>query len=154
MPEMPVKSELVSVYPKLSEIYSKLEEQNKAIYQREYQLAGLEKEITMAKGIFKTKQRKELQEKAEYLKIQIENMKQRLSSIVREYGYKNIQEFMTKYKMAKTEYNEYKTAFSKWEKEMEYRAKERKIAEKYRQQYAKTEERKKNYDSYYFRKSR
>ena len=131
MPEMPVKSELVSIYPKLSEIYCKLDEQNRTIYQREYQLAGLEKEITMAKGIFKAKQKKELQEKAEHLRIQIANMKQRLSGIVRDYGYKNVQEFMTVYKTAKTEYNEYKTAFSKWEQEMEYRKRERLIAAKF-----------------------
>ncbi len=154
MPEMPVKSKYVSSYPKLLEIYSKLEEQNKAIYQREYQLAGLEKEITMAKGIFKAKQKKELQEKAEHLRIQIANMKQRLSGIVRDYGYKNVQEFMIVYKTAKTEYNEYKTAFSKWEQEMEYRKRERLIAAKFQQLNTKTEEQKNNYGSYYYKNSR
>ena len=154
MPEMPVKSELVSIYPKLSEIYCKLDEQNRTIYQREYQLAGLEKEITMAKGIFKAKQKKELQEKAEHLRIQIANMKQRLSGIVRDYGYKNVQEFMIVYKTAKTEYNEYKTAFSKWEQEMEYRKRERLIAAKFQQQNTKTEEQKNNYGSYYYKNSR
>lgn len=154
MPEMPVKSELVSIYPKLSEIYCKLEEQNKAIYQREYQLAGLEKEIIMAKGIFKAKQKKELQEKAEHLRVQIMNMKQRLSGIVRDYGYKNVHEFMTEYKTAKTEYNEYKIVFSKWEQEMEYRKRERLIATKFQQQNTKTEEQKNNYGSYYYKNSR
>ena len=86
--------------------------------------------------------------------MQIANMKKHLSSIVRDYGYENVQKFMAEYKIAKIKYNEYKTAFSEWEKEMEYRAKEKLIAEKYRQQYTKTEEQKKNYDSYYFRNSR
>lgn len=41
-----------------------------AIYERERQLANEEKEITGAKGVFKAKQRKELQEQAEQLKTQ------------------------------------------------------------------------------------
>ena len=87
--EMPKKSELASKYPRLADIYNKLEKQNEAIYQREQQLANVEKEIAGTKGIFKGKQRKELQEQAEQLKTQIANMKQYLSSIVQGYGYKN-----------------------------------------------------------------
>ena len=81
-------------------------------------------------------------------------MKQRLSGIVRDYGYKNVQEFMIVYKTAKTEYNEYKTAFSKWKQEMEYRKRERLIAAKFQQQNTKTEEQKNNYGSYYYKNSR
>ena len=71
IPEMPKKSKPASNYPRLADIYSKLEKQNKAICQREQQLASVEKEIAGTKGIFKGKQRKELQEQAEQLMIQI-----------------------------------------------------------------------------------
>ena len=78
VPEMPKKSALASKYPRLMDIYHKLEKQNTAIYEREQQLASVEKELVGAKGIFKAKQRKELQEEAEQLKTQIANMKQYL----------------------------------------------------------------------------
>lgn len=82
VPEMPKKSVLASKYLRLADIYHKLEKQNTAIYEREQQLASVEKELAGTKGIFKAKQRKELQEQAEQLQTQIANMKQYLSSIV------------------------------------------------------------------------
>ena len=97
VPEMPKKSALASKHPRLVDIYNKLEKQNTAIYEREQQLASVEKELAGAKGIFKAKQRKELQEQAEQLKVQIASMKQYLSSIVQGYGYKNVKEFLTEY---------------------------------------------------------
>ena len=108
IPEMPKKSEFASKYPGLADIYSKLEKQNTAIYQREQQLAGVEKEVAGTKGIFKGKQHKELQEQAEQLKTQIANMKQYLSSIVQGYGYKNVKEFLAEYRASKAEYSDYK----------------------------------------------
>ena len=65
VPEMPKKSVLASKYPRLADIYHKLKKQNTAIYEREKQLTSVEKELVGAKGIFKAKQRKELQEQAE-----------------------------------------------------------------------------------------
>ena len=115
MPEMPKKSALASKYPRLTDIYHKLEKQNSAIYEREQQLANVEKEIAGAKGIFKAKQRKELQEQAEQLKAQIANMKQYLSSIVQGYGYKNEKEFLAEFKASRAEYADYQSAVAKWE---------------------------------------
>lgn len=71
MPEMPVKSVLASKFHRLTDIYHKLEKQNEAIYEREQQLGRLENELANAKGIFKGKQRKELQEQIEQLQTQI-----------------------------------------------------------------------------------
>ena len=53
--EMPKKSELASKYLRLADIYTKLEKQNTAIYQREQQLDCVEKEPARAKGLFKGK---------------------------------------------------------------------------------------------------
>ena len=66
-----------------------------------------------AKGIFKAKQRKEMQEQTEQLKTQIANMKQRLSSIVQGYGYKNVKEFLSEYRASKAEYTDYQSAVAK-----------------------------------------
>ena len=117
VPEMPKKSELASKYPRLADIYNKLEKQNTAIYEREKQLANVEKELAGAKGIFKAKQRKELQEQAEQLKTQIANMKQHLSSIVHGYGYKNVKEFLSEYRASKAEDSDYQLAVAKWEQQ-------------------------------------
>ena len=116
-PGMPKKSELASKYPRLIDIYHKLERQNAAIYEREQQLANVKKEIARAKGIFKAKLRKELQEQVEQLQTQIANMKQYLSSIVQGYGYKNVREFLTEYRASKAEYTDYQTAVAKWEQQ-------------------------------------
>lgn len=113
VPEMPKKSALASKYPRLADIYNKLEKQNAAIYDREQQLASVEKELVGAKGIFKAKQRKELQEQAEQIKTLIGNMKQYLSSIVQGYGYKNVKEFLAEYKASKAEYTDYQSAVAK-----------------------------------------
>ena len=69
------------------------------------------------KGIFKAKQRKELQERAEQLKTQIANMKQYLSSIMQGYGYKNVKEFLAEYRASKAEYSDYQSAVAKWEQQ-------------------------------------
>lgn len=74
-----------------------------AIYQREQQLDCVEKKLAGAKGIFKGKRRKELQEQTEQLRTQITGMKQYLSIIVQGYGYKNVKEFLAEYKDSKAE---------------------------------------------------
>ena len=117
VPEMPKKSALASKYPRLTDIYHKLEKQNTAIYEREQLLASVEKELVGARGIFKTKQRKELQEQAEQLKTQIANMKQYLSSIVQGYGYKNVKKFLAEYRASEVEYSDYQSAVAKWEQQ-------------------------------------
>ena len=117
IPEMPKKSVLASKYPRLANIYNKLEKQNEAIYHKEQQLANVEKETAGTKGIFKGKQRKELQEQSEQLQLQIASMKQYLSSIVQGYGYKNVKEFLTEYHAAKAEYSDYQSAVARWEQQ-------------------------------------
>ena len=77
----------------------------------------MEKELAGAKGIFKAKQRKELQEQAEQLQTQIARMKQYLSSIVQGYGYKNVKEFMAEFKVSKAEYADYQSAVARWKQQ-------------------------------------
>lgn len=77
----------------------------------------MEKEIAGAKGIFKAKQRKELQEQAEQLKTQIASMKQYLSIIVQGYGNKNVKEFLVEYRASKAAYSDYQSAVARWEQQ-------------------------------------
>ena len=154
IPEMPKKSELASKYLRLADIYSKLEKQNEAIYHREQQLASVEKEIAGTKGIFKGKQRKELQEQAEQLQSQIANMKQYLSSIVQGYGYKNVKEFLTEYRASKAEYSDYQLAVSRWEQQTGNKAESDSFRSRLQQKQQEVKERENNRQSHYYRNDR
>lgn len=114
--EMPKKSVLASKFHRLEGIYQKLDEQNKAIYKREQQLKTLEQRLFQVKGMFKGKERKQLQEQMEQLQMQIENMKCFLPTMVQGYGYKNVKEFLAEYKVSKTEYGNYRKVVEEWEK--------------------------------------
>ena len=154
MPEMPKKSALASKYPRLTDIYHKLEKQNTAIYEREQQLANVEKEIAGAKGIFKAKQRKELQEQAEQLKTQIANMKQYLSSMVQGYGYKNVKEFLAEYRVSKAEYSDYQSAVAKWERQTGNKAEPDSLKAKLQRKTQEVRERENNRQSHHYRTDR
>ena len=154
IPEMPKKSEFASKYPGLADIYSKLEKQNTAIYQREQQLAGVEKEIAGTKGIFKGKQHKEIQEQAEQLKTQIANMKQYLSSIVQGYGYKNVKEFLAEYRASKAEYSDYQSAVARWEQQAGNKAESDSLKARLQRKAQEVKERENNRQSQHYRSDR
>ena len=154
VPEMPKKSALASKYPRLVDIYNKLEKQNTAIYEREQQLASVEKELAGAKGIFKAKQRKELQEQAEQLQSQIASMKQYLSNIVQGYGYKNVKEFLAEYRASKAEYNDYQSAVARWKQQTGNKAESDSLKAKLQRKQQEVKERENNRQSHYYRKDR
>ena len=154
VPEMPKKSALASKYPRLADIYNKLEKQNVAIYEREQQLANVEKELAGAKGIFKAKQRKELQEQTEQIKTQIANMKQYLSSIVQGYGYKNVKEFLFEYRASKEEYSDYQAAVAKWEQQTGNKAESDSLKAKLQRKTQEVKERENSRQSHHYRADR
>lgn len=139
---------------RIADIYSKLEKQNKAICQREQQLASVEKEIAGTKGIFKGKQRMELQEQAEQLMIQIANMKQYLSSIVQSYGYNNVKEFLAEYHTCKTEYCDYQSAVARWEQQAGNKAESDSLKARLQRKAQEVKERENNRQSQHYRSDR
>lgn len=152
--EMPKKSALASKYPRLADIYNKLEKQNTIIYEREKQLANVEKELAGAKGIFKAKQRKELPEQEEQIKTQIGNMKQYLSSIVQGYGYKNVKEFLAEFKASKAEYADYQSAVAKWEQQTGNKVEPDSLKAKLQRKTQEVKERENNRQSHHYRADR
>ena len=152
--EMPKKSALASKYPRLADIYNKLERQNTALYEREQQLANVEKELAGTKGIFKAKQRKELQEQAEQIKTQIGNMKQYLSSIVQGYGYKNVKEFLTEYKASRAEYTNYQSAIARGKQQTGNKVEPDSLKAKLQQKTKEVKERENNRQSHHYRSDR
>lgn len=110
----PVKSELANNFPRLQMILEKLNNQNIVIHKKELVLVGSNRELESMKGIFKGKQRKVLQEKIGELTTQIAGMKQHLSDIVLDYGYKSTKAFLADYDAAKADYNSYQKAIKEW----------------------------------------
>ena len=53
--EQPQKTPLVVKYPKLAEIYGKLDRQNNEIHQNKQQLEELQEELDNTNGLFKSK---------------------------------------------------------------------------------------------------
>ena len=114
----------------------------------------MEKEIAGTKGIFKGKQRKELQEQAEQLQSQIASMKQYLSNIVQGYGYKNVKEFLAEYRASKAEYNDYQSAVARWKQQTGNKAESDSLKAKLQRKQQEVKERENNRQSHYYRKDR
>ena len=114
----------------------------------------MEKEIAGAKGIFKGKQRKELQEQAEQLRSQIASMKQHLSSIVQGYGYKNVKEFLAEYRASKAEYSNYQSAVARWKKQTGNMAEVDSFRARLQQKQQEVKERENKRQRHYYRNDR
>lgn len=111
--ELEAEPEAVS-YKHLCEIYQKLQEQNKAIFALEKQRSDLEIELSDSKGIFKAKRRSELSTEIAGLEERIARMKVRLSHIVKEYGYPNVEAFYKAFHKAETAYGDYQDSLKNW----------------------------------------
>ena len=129
----PVKSGMATRYPVFQEAYEKLYKQNYAINKKKDELEDWKKRLANTKGIFKGKQRKELQEIIESVENAISNMERRLSTIVREYGYDHIRDFVRDYNIAKREYEQYEVNVKRWERGELAEEQPRSIRERLRQ---------------------
>ena len=113
----PVRSDMAEKYLQLQSGYERLLEQSEAINRKEREISGLREMLAETKGIFKTKQRKELQEKIEEVERQKSSMERYLTAIAREYKYSSVKDFMADYRIAEQEYEDYKAAVDRWEQE-------------------------------------
>ena len=109
-------SEGVANYPRLQEIYDELNKRNWAIHTEQRQLNLLEISLSELKGVFKAKERKEVQAQIEESKRKIANMTESLQHIVRGHGYKTVQEFMEVYNVAKNENSAYERELEEWKR--------------------------------------
>lgn len=114
----PKQTELASKYVKMVNVYIQLLKQSTAIDQRKQDIEGLEKELSGAKGVFKSKQRKMLQEQIDQAKTQLANMEHRLPAIVKQYHYRSVEEFIAEFKISKVEYEAYQKAVQMYENDI------------------------------------
>ena len=95
LPKKPIEPLLLSKYPAITKLDVELKRRNKEIFAIEQEQGNLEIELAECTGVFKKKQRKELQERISVLDKKAEKMKTDLSRMLQDAGYANAAEFFT-----------------------------------------------------------
>ena len=108
---------LLSKYPMIMELDVELKRKNEEIFTVEQERGKLEIELSECTGVFKQKQRKELQERITLLDKKVEKMKTELSNVLRDAGYVNDAEFFTELFTVREEKRKYEEACKVWQKE-------------------------------------
>lgn len=117
LPKKPEESLLLSRYPMIMELDVKLKRKNEEIFTVEQERGKLEIELSECTGVFKQKQRKELQERITFLDKKVEKMKTELSKVLRDAGYFNAAEFFTELFAVREEKRKYEETCKEWKEE-------------------------------------
>ena len=117
LPKKPEKPLLLSKYPVIMELDAELKRRNEEIFAVEQERSNLEIELSECTGVFKKKQRKELQERISVLDKKAEKMKSELSRVLRDAGYANAAEFFTELFAVREEKRKYEEACKEWREE-------------------------------------
>ena len=117
VPTKPKEPLLLSKYPMIMELDVELKRKNEEIFAVEQERGKLEIELSECTGVFKQKQRKELQERITFLDKKVEKMKAELSQVLRDAGYVNAAEFFTELFTVREEKRKYEEACKKWQEE-------------------------------------
>ena len=117
LPKKPEEPLLLSKYPVIMELDAELKRRNEEIFAVEQERSNLEIELSECTGVFKKKQRKELQERISVLDKKAEKMKSELSRVLRDAGYANAAEFFTELFAVREEKRKYEEACKEWQEE-------------------------------------
>jgi len=117
LPKKPEEPLLLSKYPVIMELDAELKRRNKEIFAIEQERGNLEIELAECTGVFKKKQRTELQERILVLDKKVEKMKTELSKVLRDAGYSNAAEFFTELFAVREEKRKYEEACKVWQEE-------------------------------------
>ena len=117
LPKKPEEPLLLSKYPVIMELDAELKRRNKEIFAIEQERGNLEIELAECTGVFKKKQRTELQERILVLDKKVEKMKTELSKALRDAGYSNAAEFFTELFAVREEKRKYEEACKVWQEE-------------------------------------
>ncbi|WP_070042895.1 MobA/MobL family protein [Robinsoniella peoriensis] len=116
-PPKPVLNIDMSEFRSMQYLKQQLEERLRVIQQSEkYILPRLEGKLNDAKGLFKGKERKEIQGDIAEERKRLSNMKQSLAAVVRGAGYHDVCSFMSVYNRAENEVLLYQRALEKYQK--------------------------------------
>lgn len=117
LPKKPIEPLLLSKYPAITKLDVELKRKNEEIFVIEQERSNLEIELSECTGVFKKKQRKELQERISLLDKKAEKMKTELSRVLRDAGYANAAEFFTELFAVREEKRKYEEACKVWQEE-------------------------------------
>lgn len=95
LPKKPIAPLLLSKYPIITKLDTELKRRNEEIFAIDQECSNLEIKLSECTGVFKKKQRKELQERISLLDKKAEKMKTELSRVLQDAGYANAAEFFT-----------------------------------------------------------
>lgn len=108
---------LLCKYLVIMELDAELKRRNKEIFAVEQEREKLEIELSECTGVFKQKQRKELQERSALLDKKVAKMNAELSQVLRNAGYSNAVEFFTELFAVREEKQKYEKACKVWQEE-------------------------------------
>ena len=117
LPKKPIEPLLLSKYPAITKLDVELKRRNEEIFVIEQERSNLEIELSECTGLFKKKQRKELQERISVLDKKAEKMKTDLSKVLQDAGYSNAAEFFTELFAVREEKRKYEEACKVWQQE-------------------------------------
>lgn len=117
LPKKPIAPLLLSKYPIITKLDAELKRRNEEIFVIEQERSNLEIELSECTGVFKKKQRKELQERISLLDKKAEKMKTELSRVLQDAGYANAAEFFTELFAVREEKRKYEEACKEWQQE-------------------------------------
>ena len=117
LPKKPKEPLLLSKYPVIMELDVELKRRNEEIFVVEQERGNLEIELSECTGVFKQKQRKELQERITLLDKKVAKMNAELSQVLRDAGYANAAEFFTELFAVREEKRKYEEACKVWQEE-------------------------------------
>lgn len=117
LPKKPIAPLLLSKYPVITKLDAELKRRNEEIFAIEQERSNLEIELSECTGVFKKKQRKELQERTLLLDKKVEKMKTDLSRVLRDAEYANAAEFFTELFAVRNEKLKYEEDCKIWRQE-------------------------------------
>ena len=117
LPKKPEEPLWLSKYPIIMELDAELKRRNEEIFAVEQERGNLEIELSECSGVFKKKQRKELQERIMLLDKKAAKMKTELSRVLQDAGYANAAEFFTELFAVREEKRKYEEACKEWQQE-------------------------------------
>ena len=115
IPPRPVMPPEAATYPRLKKIDTELNRQNRIIFDAEHERAMLEIERDDLRGFARLTKKQELDSKIDRKNEEIRILKAGLSGIVRQQGFRTVQEFYTALKTSRDAYYKYQEESTKWE---------------------------------------
>jgi len=118
LPPKPKISVDITEYHKMQKIKQDLDKQVRVIRQiEEKELPDLLQQSDNLKGIFKSKERKEVERQIETAQNRVSDLKSYLVKAVTRYGYKNIQSFIKVYSQSEKAVQQYQKELEAWKED-------------------------------------